>query len=136
LSNVIHAEQNWLNIQQNTLSQANQILSKLNQLIQAAQNEGKDVSGLKSALAALSSMINNAQSDHNTASQILAAHKGFDDSGNVINRVAAHGPAIAARQSLYDAHITIVQAATDLKVALLVWSTKNHPSHTPTTTGS
>src|SRR5271169_6603561 len=73
LSNIFHEEQNWLLIQQNNLSEANLILNKLGALIQAAQNEGKDVSGLKSIQATLTSLINTAQSDHNSASQILAA---------------------------------------------------------------
>ncbi len=125
LSNIFHQEQNWLLIQQNNLSEANIILSKLNQLIQAAQNEGKDVSALKSVVGTLTSLIDTAQSDHNNASQILAAHNGFDGSGSVTNRVDARNTLVAAHQPLLEAHMSIVQAAADLRAAVLAWRTKN-----------
>jgi hypothetical protein len=135
LSNIFHEEQNWLLIQQNNLSEANLILNKLAALIQAAQNEGKDVSGLKSIQATLTSLINTAQSDHNSASQILAAHNGFDSNGNVTNRLDAHNTLMAAYQPLLQAHLDIVQAAADLRSAILAWRTKNLKA-TPTSTGS
>jgi len=134
LSNILHEEQNWLLIQQNNLSEANIILSELNQLIQAAQNEGKDVSSLKSVQATLTSLISTAQSNHNTASQILATHNGFDSSGNVTVRADAHNTLVSANQSLLEAHMSIVQAAADLRSAILAWRIK-HLSPTPTTTG-
>jgi hypothetical protein len=134
LSNVCHQEQNWLLIQQNNLSQANLILTKLNLLIQAAQNEGKDVSGLKSTQATIVPLINTAQTDHNNASQILAAHNGFDNNGNVTNRADAHNTLVAAHQPLLQAHMNIVQAAADLRAAVLAWRTKKLGSST--TTGS
>jgi hypothetical protein len=135
LSNIFHEEQNWLLIQQNNLSEANLILNKLGALIQAAQNEGKDVSGLKSIQATLTSLINTAQSDHNSASQILAAHNGFDSSGNVTNRPDAHNTLVAAYQPLLQAHLDIVQAAADLRSAILAWRTKKLKP-TPTSAGS
>ncbi|MDR3574482.1 MAG: hypothetical protein P4L50_11510 [Anaerolineaceae bacterium] len=135
LSNIYHEEQNWLLIQQNNLSEANIILTKLGALITTAQNEGKDVSGLKSIQATLTSLINTAQSEHNSAAQILAAHNGFDGSGNVTNRTDAHNTLVAAQQPLLQAHLNIVQAAGDLRSAILAWRTKNLKP-TPTTAGS
>lgn len=135
LSNVYHEEQNWLLIQQNNLSQANLILNQLARLIQAAQNEGKDVSGLKALQATLTALINTAQSDHNSASPILAAHNGFDTSGNVTNRADAHNTLVAAYQPLLQAHLSIVQAAADLRAAILAWRIKNQIP-TPTTSGN
>lgn len=135
LSNIFHEEQNWLLIQQNNLSEANLILNKLAALIQAAQNEGKDVSGLKSVQATLTPLINTAQTYHNNAATVLTAHNGFDSSGNVTNRLDAHNTLVAAYQPLLQAHLDIVQAAADLRAAILAWRTKNLKP-TPTSTGS
>ena len=135
MTNVFHEEQNWLLIQQNNLSEANLILGQLNRLIQAAQNEGKDVSSLKTLQGTLTSLINSAQSNHGTASQILSSHNGFDASGNVTSRADAHNTLSTAHQSLLNAHLSIVQAAEDLRAALLAYRTKNQKP-IPTTTGS
>ena len=86
--------------------------------ITKAQAKGWDVSDLQAALTTFNGQIANAQSLHNTAAGMLAAHAGFDASGKVTDPAGAAQTVKDARQSLKDAHGVIQQAAADLRSAI------------------
>ncbi len=125
LTKAYQDDQNWLNAQQNNLNRANTVVTQVQALITDAQSNGISTSGLSAALAVFQAQLRTAKASHTTASAILSAHKGFDNSGNVTNPVLAAQTVKYATQSLTDAHKVLVQSSSDLLTALNLWSAHN-----------
>ncbi|HEY9153330.1 MAG TPA: hypothetical protein VIN60_10625 [Anaerolineales bacterium] len=119
-------DQNWLKTQENNLDRANTVVTQVQALITAAKSDGIGANGLSAALAVFQTQLRTAKSSHATASAVLSAHKGFDNSGNVTNPVLAAQTVKDATQSLTDAHNVLVQSSSDLLRALKLWSAYNH----------
>ena len=121
LSNIYQREQGWLSVQSNTLTDANTIAVNMQNWINTLKGQGKDTAALETALAAFNSQIATAQTAHEAASGVLAAHAGFDGSGQVTDRAQAAATLRQAYQSLQQAHLTLVSAAVNLRLAVRTW---------------
>lgn len=124
-------EQQWLSKQQGHLDKANQGVTKVQQLIEKAKGKNVDVSALETALAAFKTKIASAQSAHAQAASILAAHTGFDASGNVTDRTAAHQTLLDGRLALRDAQSILRQATAEFRQAVRTWRQQRLNKATP-----
>lgn len=118
LKNAYQREQTWLSQQNDHLSKANGVVATVQAFIAKEQGLGLDTSALAAALTTYQTQLGVAQSSHNTAAGILSSHAGFDGNGNVTDAGLARQTVTSARQSLLDAHNTLVQASKDLRAAL------------------
>ncbi len=140
LENALSRENKWLGVQANNLQRMGQIAGKAQALIDQAKAKGIDVSALQAALNTFNSQVANAKSNHDTASGILSTHSGFDANGKVTDASVARETILDARQSLEDAHLTMRQAAVDLRGAIRTFRSahkgqlKVTPTPAPTTT--
>ena len=125
LTNIYQREQTWLNIQSNRLTDANTIAVNAQNWINTLKGQGKDTSVLSTALAAFNAQVATAQAGHDTASNILSGHTGFDSSGQVTDRGQAITTLRTAFQSLQSAHLTLLSAAVNLRLAVRNWINAN-----------
>ena len=121
LETVYQREQNWLVVQTTTLTDANTIAANIQNWINTLQGQGKDTTDLETALAAFNSQIATAQTNHDAAASTLASHAGFDANGQVTDRAQAASTLRQAYQSLQTAHLTLVSAVVDLRLAVRTW---------------
>ena len=121
LTRAYKAEQQWLNNQQQAINKADQPAAEVQQVIDKAAAAGLDVTALQNALAVFNSSMADVKAGHQTAANILAAHNGFDNDGNVIDRQAARVTVLDAKQALWRAHVTMTQAVSDLYRAVKEW---------------
>ena len=134
--NRLTREQKWLSEQQANLDKANGVVSKVQTYITNQKAQGQDTSPLEAALATYQKQLTTAQASHTTAANLLSAHAGFDNNGNVTNQDQARQTLTDAHQALSDAHLTLVQAGTDLRKALNDYrqAHKPAPAAAPTAT--
>ena len=116
--NRLAREQKWLSEQQTNLDRADGVVGKVQTYIANQKAKGQDTSSLEAALATYQQQLAAAQSSHTTAANLLAAHAGFDNNGNVTDSDLARQTLTDAHQALSNAHIMLVQAGTDLRKAL------------------
>lgn len=121
LSNIYQREQRWLSVQSNTLTDANTIAVNMQNWINTLKGQGKDTTALETALAAFNGQIATAQTAHDTAAGILSAHAGFDGGGQVTDRAQAAATLRQPYRSLQQAHLTLVSAAVNLRLAVRAW---------------
>ncbi len=121
LEKALQREKQWLTTQEGQIQKASDASKKVLDLIDQAKAKGQDTSALESALAVFQSQLASAQAAHQTASDLLDSHAGFDANGKVTDRVAARQTVLEARQSLADAHQFLVQAVRDLRAAARTW---------------
>lgn len=118
-------EQTWFNDQTNRLATAKTIATKTQDYINAQNALGKDTSSLVAALSTYNTRIASAQSSHDAAGTLIAAHAGFDANGQVINLAQASQTVTGVRKSLMDAHQTLRQAGVDLRNAVRAYRQAN-----------
>jgi hypothetical protein len=104
--------------QATNLQKIDTVATNAQTLITKAQAKGWNVSALQAALDTFNKQIANAQSLHNTAAGILAAHTGFDANGKVTDVAGAAQTVKDAHQSLVDARSVIHQSVVDLRSAI------------------
>ena len=125
LENFLMREQIAFNDQGVRLQAANTITGKAQDWINALKAAGKDTSALESALSTYKTQIASAQSNHDTAGQVLTAKSGFDSNGKVTDRKAALQTVINAGKPLRQAHLTLVQSTIDFRTAVQTWRNAN-----------
>ena len=101
------------------------VASKAQTLIDKANAEGKDTYALVSALSVYKSQIGTAQSAHDSAAAILAAHAGFDDSGKVTDVETAHATLKSVRQTLKDGRESLRDGTREFRRAVRGWRKAN-----------
>ncbi len=112
-------------------------ISKFQDLINKAKANGKDVSGLQSALDALSSAVSQAQSIYNDAQSLINSHSGFDASGNVTDQTAALQTVRDLRGKLREIRQTVLPPFRALRQAIRAYREANSPNNvTPAPTQS
>jgi len=121
LANIYQREQSWLSVQTNTLADANTIAANGQNWINTLKGQGKDTTALETALAAFNGQVAAAQTAHDAAEGVLAAHAGFDANGAVTNGAEAAGTLRQAYQKLQQAHLSLVSAAVNLRLAIRTW---------------
>jgi len=121
----LQREQNSLQRQQLHLTRAAQAAVKAQELITKAQAKKVNVDELVKALADFKAKLAEAQKSHDQAASILSAKTGFDSSGNVTDRTAAHQTLLDARNALRQAHLTLTNGALGLRTAVQNWRIQN-----------
>lgn len=111
----------WLNAQQADLVMAGTVETNVQNLISVAHSNGISISPLTKALTAFQSQLTEAQSSHTTAANVLSAHAGFDDAGNVTDLDAAATTVLTADQSLLAAQIVLKASSAKLFRAVEAW---------------
>jgi hypothetical protein len=118
LERAFSREKDWLTVQTNNLQRLDSLSGQVENMIAKAQARGVDTAALQTALNTFNSQTATAKANSATASAILASHVGFAADGTVTDSAAAHQTLVSGRQSLLDAHVLILQAATDLRSAI------------------
>ncbi|MCC7361503.1 MAG: hypothetical protein IT317_18595 [Anaerolineales bacterium] len=121
LETLYQREQNWLTVQTTTLTNANSIAVNMQNWIDTLKRLGKDTTDLETALASFNGAVASAQTRHNAAAGTLAAHAGFDANGTVTDRAQAAATVRSAYDNLQAAHLTLVGAVVDLRLAVRTW---------------
>jgi type IV secretory pathway VirB10-like protein len=121
LALILQREENVSQRQQLHLTKASQVASKAQDLISKAQAKGVNVDDLVKALADFNAKLADAQKAHDQAVSILNAKNGFDSSGNVTDRQAAHQTLMDARDNLRQAHLSLANGVLTLRTAVLNW---------------
>jgi hypothetical protein len=116
-----YREQKMLINQQATLDKAALKTTKVDALIAKATAKGKDTSMLEAAKAMYVAQLGEANDYHSAAAAILAAHKGFDDLGNVTNVTEARQTVADSHLQLFESRHVIVVAQADLNRNLAEW---------------
>ncbi len=121
LENLLIREKLALGNQQTRLEMSHTVAVSTQTFIDNQKNAGKNVSTLESALSTFTQAISQAEVDHATANNLLAAPAGFDASGQVIDRNVALQTLRSAGRSLRQAHLTLTQATLDLRLAVQIY---------------
>ncbi len=107
------------------LRKAFEVQTKTERFIDTQAAAGKDVSALRTALAAYTVRINKAQIAHDKAKVTLRTHAGFSDTGEVTDREAAKQTVKSAGEDLRSAHQDLHGAGRDLRKAIKDWREAN-----------
>jgi hypothetical protein len=102
------------------------VAAKAQELITKAQGNGVNVDDLVKALADFNAKLADAQKAHDQAASILNAKNGFDGSGNVTDRTAAHQTLVDARDNLRQTHLSLTNGVLTLRTAVQTWRIQNH----------
>jgi hypothetical protein len=121
-------EQIALSAQQDRLTRMGDVAVAVQSLINSAKAEGKDPSGLQSALDAFHQQIQSAQIPHSSAKSILDAKAGFDSNGQVADATEARQTLKSAAQSMRDAHQIIGPATKALRWSFRAFIQANRPT--------
>jgi hypothetical protein len=135
LTRLLLREKRALRAQGDRLRKAFEVQTHTQRFIDAQAAAGKDVTALRTALAAYTVRINQAQVDHDKAMATLAAHAGFDEAGKVTDRDAAKQTVKSAGEDLKKAHEHLDGAGKNLAKAIKEWREANglkpEPKETP-----
>ncbi len=135
LTRLLMREKRALEAQGARLRKTAEVQTKTQRFIDAQAAAGKDVAPLRTALAAYTVRINQAQVDHDKAKATLVAHAGFSDTGEVTDRDAAKQTVKSAGADLKSAHAHLHGAGKDLAAAIKAWREANglkpEPKETP-----
>jgi hypothetical protein len=121
----LQREQNVLQRQQLHLTRATQVATRAQELISKAQGKGVNVDDLIKALADFNAKLAEAQKSHDQAASILNAKTGFDSSGNVTDRTAAHQTLVNARNALRQTHLSLSSGVLSLRTTVQNWRIQN-----------
>ena len=130
LENALWRERNWLARQRRVLDRATETADRLQDLLEAAEQEGRDVAPLQALLELFRDRLDESQETHDAAAAILEAHKGFDADGQVMDRQEARDTVVEAYRALSEAHRLLVQAVRDLRRDLRDWRREHRPRPT------
>jgi hypothetical protein len=103
--------------QQDMLDTAGALANVAEEFIVDEQAKGFDTSKLEAALSTLRSQIDEAQSLHDSAAEVLAEKAGFDEDGQVVDPRQAGDTLRTAHRSMRDAGETLRRAQQDFRQA-------------------
>jgi len=112
-------------VQGRALEKADRLGEKIQRLIDWANEQGLDTSALVAALAEYTQQLAEARQYHAQASQILAAHAGFDENGHVIDATLARQTVKDAADAHRESRQILRQALRDLHKAVKEWREAN-----------
>ncbi len=104
--------------QQDRLDTARAVADVAGEFIAEEQSKGFDTGKLEAALSTLRRQIEEAQSLHDTAAEVLANKAGFDEEGQVVDPRQARDTLATAHRSMRDAGETLRRAHQDFRQAL------------------
>jgi len=115
LENVYQREQQVLANQSKILGRVDTVIGRAQKVIAALKNRGLDTSSLEQALTSFQGQIVSGQTYYDNANTVLTTHAGFDDNGNVIDRVQARTTLQNARQDFISFRQTLQAALKNLR---------------------
>ena len=130
LENALRRERNWLARQRRVFDRAAETADRIAELLEAAEQEGRDVAPLQALLELFRDRLDESQETHDAAAATLEAHKGFGADGQVTDRQEARDTLVAAYRALSEARRLLVQAVRDLRRDLRDWRREHR--HRPT----
>jgi hypothetical protein len=113
-----------------------QRIPRLQQLINKAKANGKDVSGLQTALDNFSGAVKQAEPIYQSTAGTVASHPGFDGNGNVTDQTQALTTVRNLGEKFREIRQLILVPANALRDAMQAFRSANSPSATPAPTQS
>jgi hypothetical protein len=111
-------------------------LTRAQELIDRAETNGKDVAALQSALDDLSEAISEARPIYEGGKGIIAAHKGLDVNGRVVDTVQARDTVVAMHAKLGEIRAIVAGPWMALRTAVTDFRDANPPKPTATPVAS
>ena len=127
-------QKDWLARQATNIGRMGDLATKAQTRIDQLKAKGVDTSSLENALAAYQAALPAITAAHDSASQILTVHAGFDDSGSVTDVTQAKTTLESAKSALTDARSKMEAANQALKQALQSFKETHQPKTKPTQT--
>ncbi len=128
LERLYRTEQRVLERQEQRLERAGKVAERLEAFIESQKDKGRDVSQLEDALAKFAEAREAAKGDLDTAREILSAHGGFDDHGNVTDPAQARETVREAGKAERSFRQTMRQAYHQLLIAVKQFRHANAPA--------
>lgn len=110
------------------LDRSDEFISLAQQAIDRAGEKGWDTSALQAALASFAAALQDARPILNSANGIINAHKGFDATGQVVDRDQAIETLKELAQHLKDARDTMSGTGQALREALRAFREAHRPN--------
>lgn len=111
-------------------------ISRGQALLDRAQADGKDVSGIQTALNAFSQAANQARTIYDGTKVIFSAHAGFDQNGNVTDRASALHTVRDLADQFKQIHQILYTPRHNLRQAIQSFRGTNGPAPIPTQPGA
>jgi hypothetical protein len=111
-------------------------ITKGQELINKAKANGKDTSTLQKALDTFSNAVEQAKPIDQSMNGIISSHKGFDENGNVTDRVQAFLTVSDLRVKIFEIHQLLYEPGKALRDAIKTFRSENSPSTAPAPTQS
>ncbi len=140
LENAYQKELQALKTQDNNLTKVDTILGKVDTFLTNLKNKGRDVDILQTILNLFKQDLASATGFHDKATQILNAHAGFDNYGNVVDQAQALVTVRSARDKLVEARLTLKGGIADIREAVQLYrkgktsNSQSSPNVSPTPT--
>jgi hypothetical protein len=115
----------WLTQLQNNMDKANTLIADYQNLFMEAGWQGVDTSSIEPELANFQSRLGTADPFISTAADILSTHDGFDDNGNVTDKITAGQTIRSANQAMLNAHDIMLKAGNFFVPPLRHWVKAN-----------
>ena len=125
-----------LKTQDANLTKVDTLVGKMDTFITNLKDKGRDIEILQTVLNQFKQDVTTATGFHNSATQILNTHAGFDTSGNVVDQAQALTTVLSARDKLVEARITLKGGIADVRDAIKFYRNgkTSNPQATPTVT--
>jgi hypothetical protein len=115
--------------QDDRLAKADEFFAKVQSGIDKATAKGYDASAIQAALDALETAVQTARPIHENAASLIAAHAGFDATGEVTDRVQARETVKLLGQSLKDYRSTVGDPFKALREAVKAFREAHRPAN-------
>ncbi len=115
---------------------SDQMISKAQGLINKAKANGKDTSGVQTALDAFNAATKQAEPIYQSAGGIISSHQGFDGNGNVIDQAQGLTTVKDLGSKLMDIHQLMGDPRKALREAIKTFREANKGTTTPAPTQS
>jgi chromosome segregation ATPase len=131
LSRRYKQEQQRLKLQDARLTRADEYATKIDGMIAKLKAKGKDTAALEQSVAAFRAGIAQARAEWQAASDVLAAHAGFDAAGTVSNADQARATLKSAHEHMESAHTIARGAYKTLHEAIVAYRKANREVKEP-----
>ena len=103
-------------------------IARFQEMIDKADEKGLDTAGLQDALDAYEDSLNDSRPDYETLSELIDAHKGFDDEGNVTDSEQAYATVQEVREQAQALKEAMGDSFKALREAIKAFREENKPS--------
>jgi hypothetical protein len=114
-------EISWYTDQEALLKDANSLAKTFGDLITAESKAGKDVTILQSGLDTFNAEVTASREIHIVAGNAIFTAIGFNNAGDVRDRLVAGQSILDGRDSLKEAHFRLIKAMADLEKSFAKW---------------